>query len=332
MPSPIHTTIVELLEAHPEALSYLLSLSGPAPAGPLVPTTGTRSKTVTLERRVDRAYVIGSREKPEGFVLGEVQMDVDDDKLYAWALYVELARSRYRCEGALVVLTFGPAVRRWIERDIAAPTGQNGSLRQLRPRVLAIDEIPPELLLRPEMPYLAPLAVAGQKEAPDIREIAETAMDLTTIHLPSHLAEEQLDGILAMVDAALRAHLENRAMEHRGFYTDFFRNLEKEAISKGLAEGEAKGKAESVLRILALRSIPVSAKIKARVLGCSDLQMLDRWLEAALAARTAAEVVAGEEPSAHKAVRRVGSATSKRSTSAARHEAHAKPRSRKAVA
>ncbi len=94
MLSVVHATVVELLEAHPDALSYLLSLEGPAPTAPLVPTTGTRSKTFTLERRVDRAYVLGSREKPQGFMLGEVQMDVDPDKVYAWALYVELAQRR----------------------------------------------------------------------------------------------------------------------------------------------------------------------------------------------------------------------------------------------
>src|SRR5689334_25068411 len=56
--SPIHTVLVELLEAHPEALAYLLELQGEAPSGPLIPTTGTRTKTFTLARRVARAFPV----------------------------------------------------------------------------------------------------------------------------------------------------------------------------------------------------------------------------------------------------------------------------------
>ncbi len=233
-------------------------------------------------------------------MLGEVQMDVDPDKVFAWALYVELARSRYRCEGALVVLTFEPAVRRWIERDIASPTGQNGSLRQLRPRVIAVDEIPAERLLRPEMPYLAPLAVAAHLGAPDAKEISETAMDISAFHLPAHLAQEQLDGILGMVDASLQAHLEKRAMEHREYKSNLFRRLKDEGLAEGLAtgkaEGFAKGRAESVLRILAARGLAVSAKLRDRVLRCTDLALLDRWLDAALVATSAAAAVSTETP------------------------------------
>ena len=83
MASPIHAVLVECLEAHPEALAYLLELAGTPPTGPLLPITGTRTKTVTLERRVDRAYLVGPRKPPEAFILAEFQLDPDDDKLYA---------------------------------------------------------------------------------------------------------------------------------------------------------------------------------------------------------------------------------------------------------
>src|SRR5262245_30122921 len=127
MSSTAHAVLVETLEAHPDALVYLLELQGAAPAGPLIPTTGTRLKTFALERRVDRAYLIGSRKKPLGFLLAEVQLDPDDDKVFSWSLYVELARTRYSCEGALVVLTVSEAVRRWIKRTIEPPTGMCGT-------------------------------------------------------------------------------------------------------------------------------------------------------------------------------------------------------------
>ena len=190
MSSPLHAVLVETLEAHPEALAYLLELHGSPPPGPLIPTTGTRTKTFTLERRVDRAFLVGSRKAPQGFVLAEVQLDPDDDKNFSWALYLELGRSRYRCEGALVALTVTEEVRRWIERAIVPATGLFGTRRKLEPTVIALDKIEPSLLLRPDRPYLATLAVAGHAKAPDAQPVADAAVDLTLDRLPKHLATE----------------------------------------------------------------------------------------------------------------------------------------------
>ncbi len=161
--------------------------------------------------------------------------------------------------------------------------------------MIAVDEIPSELLLRAEMPYLALLAVAAHLGAPDVKEIAETAIDITASRLPAHLAQEQLDGILGMVDASLQAHLENRIMEHREYKSNLFRRLKDEALQEGLQEGLetglATGKAESVLRILAARGLAVSARLRDRVLRCTDLALLDSWLDAALVATSAAAAV-----------------------------------------
>jgi hypothetical protein len=66
MSSTTHSVLVETLEAHPEALAYLLNLHGVPPEGALISTSGTRIKTFALERRVDRAYLIGSRRTPLG--------------------------------------------------------------------------------------------------------------------------------------------------------------------------------------------------------------------------------------------------------------------------
>lgn len=320
MASPVHSVLVELLEAHPEALTYLLELQGHAPPGPLVPTTGTLTKTLMLERRVDRAYLVGSREAPSGFVLAEVQLDADDDKRFAWALYVELARTRYRCEGALVVLTFSEAVRRWIDRDITAPTGQHGSSRRLQPNVLAVDAVDPALLLRPDRPYLATLAMAAHTNEPATEAIAEAAVDLTLRHLPKRLAAEQLDAILGMLDEALRTHLESRIMEHHRPRSELFQGYydkgwaegvaegraegAAKGVARGAAKGEVKAKAESILTVLAAREIPVSETVRQRILRCSDAALLDVWLRRAAVASTAAAVVRSKAPAAAPAGRR----------------------------
>jgi hypothetical protein len=291
MGSATHAVLVELLEAHPEALAYLLELQGNAPDSVLIPTTGTRTKTFVLERRVDRAYLIGSRTSPLGFILTEVQIEPDEDKPFAWPLYLELARSRYRCEGALVIITLSETVRRWSERAIEPTTGICGTRRRLQPTVIALDTIEPSLLLSPDRPYLAPLAVAGHAASADVQRVADTAVGLTLDSLPRHLAAEQLDAILGMVDDALRAHLESRIMEHKEYRSELFRGIFKKGQAEGKAEGEAKGKAEGILAVLSAREIPVSDAIRERILSCTDIDTLDVWIRRAAVASTAAAVV-----------------------------------------
>jgi hypothetical protein len=292
MSSATHAVLVEILEAHPEALTYLLELQGNAPESALIPTTGTRTKTFVLERRVDRAYLIGSRTAPLGFLLTEVQLDPDDDKLFAWSLYLELGRSRYRCEGALVIITLSEAVRRWIERAIEPITGICGTRRRLQPTVIALDSIDPSLLLSPNRPYLAPLAVAGHAQSADAQRVADLAVDVTLDNLPRALAAEQLDAILGMVDSALRARLERRIMEHREYRSELFRGI----FQKGQAEGKAEGKVEGILAVLAARGIPVSDATRERILSCSDIATLDVWIRRAAVASTAAAVVRSKTP------------------------------------
>ena len=65
-----------------------------------------------------------------------------------------------------------------------------------------------------------------------------------------------------------------------------------EGEAKGKAEGEAKGKAEAILRVLGARRLPVADAQRARVLACTDLALLDRWLDRAVTAASADEALA----------------------------------------
>ncbi len=69
------------------------------------------------------------------------------------------------------------------------------------------------------------------------------------------------------------------------------RLVESELYREIFGDGEAKGKAESILTFLAARGIPVSDAVRARVLGCHDMATLDAWIRRAAVASTAASVV-----------------------------------------
>ena len=62
---------------------------------------------------------------------------------------------------------------------------------------------------------------------------------------------------------------------------------------QGIAEGEAKGKAEDVLKLLGARGLSLSKEQRQRVTSCTDPAQLDLWFERAITVTTVAEVFAG---------------------------------------
>ncbi|MEI8258707.1 MAG: Rpn family recombination-promoting nuclease/putative transposase [Deltaproteobacteria bacterium] len=68
--------------------------------------------------------------------------------------------------------------------------------------------------------------------------------------------------------------------------------LIQEGVRRGKAEGEAKGKAESILDVLDARGIAMTADQRARVLVCRDVPQLARWLRAAATASSADDLFA----------------------------------------
>jgi hypothetical protein len=68
--------------------------------------------------------------------------------------------------------------------------------------------------------------------------------------------------------------------------------LEAAAKVEGKAEGEAKGMAGAILKVLEARGVAVSPAQREEILRCSDLARLSRWVVRASLATSAAEVTA----------------------------------------
>ena len=64
-----------------------------------------------------------------------------------------------------------------------------------------------------------------------------------------------------------------------------------EGRAEGLLEGQARGRAEDVLRILAARGIRVDEGARERILSCTDLTTLDTWFDKALNATSLSDVL-----------------------------------------
>jgi hypothetical protein len=65
----------------------------------------------------------------------------------------------------------------------------------------------------------------------------------------------------------------------------------REERNQGLQEGEAKGTAAAILLVLKTRGVAVPPEIGQRIAACTDPAVLSRWLERAVTAQSAAEIV-----------------------------------------
>jgi hypothetical protein len=73
-------------------------------------------------------------------------------------------------------------------------------------------------------------------------------------------------------------------------YVTAAQKLTEEALAKGRAEGEARGRAEVVLRQLTLRFGPLPADVAERVRG-ADVSLLDDYAERLLTAQSLEDVL-----------------------------------------
>ena len=70
----------------------------------------------------------------------------------------------------------------------------------------------------------------------------------------------------------------------------------KSGLEEGHKSGRAEGMAKAILAVLGARGLAVDEAFRARILGCSDVAVLARWLDRAVSAASAEEVVATREP------------------------------------
>jgi hypothetical protein len=72
----------------------------------------------------------------------------------------------------------------------------------------------------------------------------------------------------------------------------FIERIYDQGITEGEAQGRAKARAESVLKLLDARDLAPSPEQRNEVKTCTDLVQLDQWFDRVITAGTAAEVFA----------------------------------------
>jgi hypothetical protein len=154
--------------------------------------------------------------------------------------------------------------------------------------------------LGPATGYVTPI-VFGPKEFPRIKDLdaARQSPELAAISALTHGRDPEPDAAAAIAAAAFQALATLQADRAVAYYDVILAGLSAAArkalemlpegyqfLDEGLrrahADGTAKGRAEDVLAILETRGFDVDAEQRGRILSCTDIPTLNRWLRAAV--------------------------------------------------
>ncbi|MCX4240249.1 hypothetical protein [Paraliomyxa miuraensis] len=281
MASPLHEMFVELFAEHPELL--LPTLREHVPGLGDASLRFRRGETATSQippLRADLTLELHRPNQDEPIAAGtvEIQLSEDESKPYSWLLYHAGQHYRLRIPTFLVVVTNDPSIATW-----AAGPFHSGMVT-LRPLVLGPANMPviatPEQA-RASLPQalLSGIVHGRRPVAAEIGKALATVLDET----PDDVGALYWDTFLSGLDKAIRRKFEMRFHDFKP-RSDWGKEL--------YAKGEAKGEASAILKLLDIRGLVPDPSLRSRIMACTDLDQLDRWLRRAVTARSLDEMLA----------------------------------------
>lgn len=223
-------------------------------------------------------------ERPVLGVIVEVQLGIDDRKRFAWPVYVAGLRARMRCPVCMLVVAADERVARW-----AAATIDLGGSNLFQPLVIgpsAVPEITDDVRAKsePELAVLSAMTYGRHGDTHKASRIAVAALAAAAGLDPDRMRLYG-DMVLESISESVRRSLEMKSSEYE-YKSDFAR----EYIAKGKAEGEARGRAALLLKLLQLKLGPLPDAVTARVQSASIAE-LEAWAERVLNATSIDEVL-----------------------------------------
>jgi hypothetical protein len=310
MPSVAHELAVLTLADDPSLLVRLLAtLAGVVLEGPLERVDATLRPAQSAEVRPDLHF----RGATGRSLVFELQNDVEPSKLRRLHLAVAILHDATGQLPDVVVLTRSRRVARWARR-MEPLKGSLGTRLVLTPIVLYIGDAEAERLLATGHPGLAFFAAwSMQKRAgPHAVAVVKRAIEVVD-RQPPELRQPMRRAIYGVSSKRVIALLEGTMIDWNRIQisprarrlADMHEALVVKAEARGRADGEARGradgeargavhaKAEALLTVLAARGLGVTDPVRARVLACSDVPTLDRWIARAATAVAVDVVLAG---------------------------------------
>jgi len=232
------------------------------------------------EYRADMVILLLHGSPVLGIVL-EMQLSSDEDKRYAWPVYVANLRARIRCPVCLLVITAQKNVARWAGKAI-----ELGGGNRFVPWVLSLSGVPEitEEDRAKEDPELAVLSAMAHAHHPDPAKSARIALlaQMVSIGLDAERSTLYCDLVMHSLPEAARRALKAMDISKYQYQSEFARRY--------FGQGKAAGVAETVLKLLATRFGALSSAVAARVQSANTAD-LDRIAQRVLTAQTLGEAL-----------------------------------------
>jgi hypothetical protein len=325
-PSLRHQALLELMKLFPETPIRLVlprlrlgyRVAGLLEARP----ADTDALGLRIDNRLD--YFAAGCGDPVLTLVIEVQMDKEDDLRWRLCPYLGYASYEGRCAAAVLVICGTRALARKLARPVEL--GTEGNI------VTAVTAGPDDIpvitnaglgIADPGLLLLS--AWFHTRSGPRYRDllvrlIAEVIALINEVDPEKAQRYHELAQAILPVSSTRRlkqmTQLDIADYVYKKYYPELFTPIKREARkqgrAEGLAEGRAKGRAEGrakgraegllqaraqdVLRILRRRGIRVPADIRKTILACRDSAKLSTWIDRAVTADAASDVIVGEGP------------------------------------
>ena len=247
---------------------------------------------VPTEYRADAVVLLVDGEPVFGVIL-EAQLREDPDKRFTWPLYAVSARARHRCPFVVLVVTADQGTARWAAQPVDLGAGTPWRALVVGPEGIPVVTDVARAVREPHLAVLS-LIAHGRDDDVDTAVAVATAATTGAAALPEPLRVL----CFALIESSLSdAARKSFAMLPQG--QRFFSENQRRWFAEGKAEGEAKGRADglrgAVMAALVARSIRLTELGRSRLDGCSDPEILTRWLTRAVTAVSEAEIFAPDD-------------------------------------
>jgi hypothetical protein len=288
MPSLEHNGFVDLFREDPSLaprfLATLFHLDIPTYASVTV-VESALDQLIPVEFRAD--LVLELRDATGATVLAivlEVQREKDPDKKFSWLVYVAAVRARKRCPTIVLVVAPDADVATWAMEPIDIGLGR-GSLSPLILGAAIVPEVTDVHLAERET-ALAILSAVTHGNGPNGLAVVQAVLSALERFDREHAAvyfQIVYTALREPMQLALEALIMERQAEAKANFPAFAQQL----IDRGMIEGTRK----VLLRLLDRAGIALSDDERARVDACTDIAILDQWVDKVLDAKTAADVL-----------------------------------------
>lgn len=279
----------------PEVLAPVFRVLGVPmpPEGDVETLTPDVTEIKPVERRVDTVLRVRSKGGDHNSVIVAIESQGKKDlaKPLSWAYYLSFLKSKYGCPALLLVVCTDKATADWARGPF--PLGYEGhTALTVHPLVMGPGNAPelvdPEEIAR-DLP-LATFSAITHARSERIEEILDAlARVLGAQDSEAHAFFVELLDVGLVDFQAAKEIWEEKIMAVRSYFPGRGTLIER-TLQEGQAQGEAKGRARSVLGVLEMRDVSASPETQERIMGCTDLAVLDGWFQRAFSVAKAEEL------------------------------------------